>query len=108
MGHNTLNQSISVPDLPRKPHVWQIPNADMLYDDHLIDPLRTEMLREDWLSDETDSNPLTSGEKDIEDTRYGTKLGSLAVGTNDLERAEESAGDNSDAGSGETNNEEKE
>lgn len=90
MGHDTLNRSISIPDLPRKPHEWQAPNADILYDDHLIDPLRTEMLREDWLSDETDSNPLISGEKDIEDTRYGSKLGSLAVGTNDLDRGDDS------------------
>lgn len=108
MGHDTLNQSISVPDLPRKPHVWQTPNADILYDDHLIDPLRAEILREDWLRDETDSNPLTSGEKDIEDTRYGTKLGSLAVGTNDLERGEDNEDEGHDSTRDLSDDEEKE
>lgn len=83
MGHDALNKSITIPDLPPNSHVWDTPNADMLYNDHLIDPLMSETLREDWLGDETNSNPLVSGEKDEEESRYGSKLGSLAVGLNE-------------------------
>lgn len=87
MGHDALNKKISIPDLPRNPHVWDAPDADMLYNDHLIDPLTDDTLREEWLRDETDSNPLISAEKDVEESRYGSKLGSLAVGSNDSERS---------------------
>jgi hypothetical protein len=80
MGHDTLNKTISIPDLPRNPYAWGIPSADMLYNDHLVDPLEDEMLREDWLGDEVNSNPLMSEEKDVKESRYGAKLGGLAVG----------------------------
>lgn len=104
MGHDALNKSISIPDLPRNPNIWNLPNADMLYNDHLIDPLVDETLREDWLGDETNSNPLGSGEKDEEESRYGSKLGSLAVGFNEGEES----GEDEESDLDETGDEEKE
>lgn len=88
MGHDTLNKKMSVPDVPRKPHVSgapDAPDANMLYNDHLIDPLTDDTLREEWLRDETDSNPLISAEKDIEESRYGAELGKRAFDLNGTE-----------------------
>jgi hypothetical protein len=81
MERNPLNKKISIPDLPRDPHVWATPDADMLYNDHLIDPLQDDKLREEWLLNETNSNPLISTDKDkkdIKESLYGAKLGSAA------------------------------
>jgi hypothetical protein len=69
----------------------------MLYgDDHPIDPLANELKREEWLSRETDSNPLIDAEmnmdeakQDIEETRYGSKLGSFTVGLSEGEESGE-------------------
>lgn len=74
MGHDTLNKKISIPDLPRNPRVWGTPPADMLYNDHEIDP-STDGLRDAWLTEEIDSNPLISPiERDVAETRYGVEL----------------------------------
>lgn len=78
MEHDTLNKKISIPDLPRNPHVWDTPDADMLYNDHLVDPLKSDMLREEWLRDETDSNPMISAERDIKESQYDAELGAAA------------------------------
>lgn len=97
MSHDALRKSIIIPDLPHSPHVWRTPNADMLYgDDHPIDPLANELKREEWLSREIDSNPLLATEmdmdeakQDVEETRYGSKLGSFTVGLNEGEESGE-------------------
>jgi hypothetical protein len=78
MEHDTLNKKISIPDLPRNPHVWGTPDADMLYNDHLVDPLKSDSLREEWLRDETDSNPMISTERDIRESQYDSELGGVA------------------------------
>lgn len=79
MGHDTLNKTISIPNLPRNPHVWDTPAANTLYIDHPIDT--AEDLRDKWLSDEIKSNPLMSAEDDSMDLRYGSELGRFAVRT---------------------------
>jgi hypothetical protein len=78
MGHDTLNKKISIPDLPRNPQVWGTPPADMLYNDHSIDPSMNDV-RDEWLSNEIDSSPLISPEeRDVTESRYGAELGKKA------------------------------
>ncbi|MDB5187165.1 MAG: hypothetical protein JWM07_637 [Candidatus Saccharibacteria bacterium] len=84
MLRDTLNKTISIPDLPRNPHVWGTPDANTIYNDHLVDPF-TETVREEWLTDETNSNPLVSAEIDTKESRYESELGSLAVHTKNHE-----------------------
>ncbi len=83
MTGDTLNRTFSIPDLPRRSFgedtaAIEVPRAGMLYDGHLVDPF--EPMREEWLGDEVNSNPLASEEKDVEESRYGAKLGGLAMG----------------------------
>lgn len=78
MRHETLNNKIiQIPDLHfRNPHAWY---PDDLHGDPLIDPLEAETQREEWGEDVSDPNYFAAA-LDEEETHYGAKLGSLAVG----------------------------
>lgn len=87
MAHDTLkNKSYKIPDLHvRNPHAWYPADFDEIHRDPLIDPIEGEVQREGWGEEVTDPNYFSTA-IDEEDAHYGTKLGSLAVGLDGLDK----------------------